>query len=98
MIRAPRPIEVVFQFKQDTLVLYEAASREVLETMAYTEKDGRYTSKKVRGNSPCDDTTVGNYSYRIDKDVITITPVLDACMARAMAFIGALKKTSWPAK
>lgn len=95
IVRAPKPTEVIFQFKQDTLFLFDSASKVVMETTLYTQKDGQMTWRKLSGSSPCDNQTVGNYIYKIDKDQLSITPVLDVCMGRAMALVGSLKKVTW---
>jgi hypothetical protein len=93
----PDPTEVVFQFKQDTLLLFEQASKRVIERMRYSQKGNQWTWYKLSGNSPCSEQTPGTYTYKIQQDELTITLLEDDCPERTGALPGKpLKKITWP--
>jgi hypothetical protein len=92
----PERTAVVFQFKRDTVYMYEQASRAVLETMVYSTNAQQLTWRKVSGGSPCDPKVSGTYAYRIDKDRIFLTLVSDACDARRVLNGESFKKVIWP--
>jgi hypothetical protein len=96
--RVPERTAVVFQFKRDTVRMFDQASRAVLETMVYSTNAHQFTWRKVSGGSPCDTKVPGTYAYRIDKDRLFLTLVSDACEGRSGAFDGEpFKKVVWPA-
>jgi hypothetical protein len=96
--RVPERTAVVFQFKQDTVRMFDQASRAVLETMVYATHAHQFTWRKVSGGSPCDAQTPGTYAYRIEKARLFLTLVTDACDARSGAFDQEpLQKVLWPA-
>lgn len=93
----PGPTQVVFQFKQDTVRMFDKATKRVLETMSYTQKGNQYTWRKISGGSPCDTQTPGTWAYKIKKNEITFTPVADACPGRTEAALNKpFKKITWP--
>jgi hypothetical protein len=97
--RVPARTVVVFQFQQDTVRMFDQASRAVLETMVYATKAHQVTWRKVSGGSPCDPTIPGTYAYRIEKDRLFLTLVADACDARSGAFDREpFQKVLWPAR
>lgn len=78
--------------------MIERGSKEVMETMLYTQNGQQWTWKKVSGGSPCDDQTPGTYAYQISGDQMTIKVVKDACQGRALAISDKpFKKIAWPA-
>ncbi len=93
----PGPTEVVFQFKQDTVLMIDQASKHVIETMFYTQKGNQYAWRKISGGSPCDTQTPGTWAYKIKRDEITFTVVEDACPGRTEATLNKpFKKVTWP--
>jgi len=82
-IFAPEPIEVVFDFKKDALVL--VYNDKDIESMAYQLKGDTITLKKLKGASPCADET-GRYLYKVEKDVLTLKVIKDDCETRSTAF------------
>ncbi len=94
----PNPTEVVFQFKQDTILLFEQASKQVIERMRYSQKGNQWTWYKLSGNSPCSEQTPGTYAYKIQQDELAITVLQDDCPERTGALTGKpLKRITWPA-
>ncbi len=94
----PEPVEVVFQFKQDTVFMFVKESNELVETMHYTQKgNNQLTWQKISGGSPCDTQTPGTWAYKINKDEIMFTVVDDPCPGRTQAALTTpFKKTTWP--
>jgi hypothetical protein len=98
VVNVPDPTVVVFQFKRDTLLVIEQASRQVIETLRYVQKGDQWTWYKLSGNSPCNEQTPGLYTYKIQKDELLIHLIKDGCEARAGALRDTpLKKITWPA-
>ena len=97
-VHAPTATEVVLQFKRDTLLMIDVASREVMEVMLYTQQKQQWTWKKIVGGSPCDNETPGTYAYQLAKDQMTINVVNDPCTGRALAIKDQrFQKVTWPA-
>ncbi|OGX88953.1 hypothetical protein [Hymenobacter coccineus] len=94
----PEPTEVVLQFKQDTVFMFVKDSKQLAETMHYTQKGNhQFVWQKISGGSPCDTQTPGTWAYKIKKDEIMFTPVNDPCPGRTEASLGKpFKKTTWP--
>lgn len=94
----PEPVEIVLQFKQDTVFMFVKGSKQLAETMHYTQKgNNQYTWQKISGGSPCDTQTPGTWAYKIKKDEIMFTPVDDPCPGRTQATLGKpFKKITWP--
>jgi hypothetical protein len=82
-------LDVVFNFSNDTLDVYNAESGESLEMMKYTTTDSVLTLVKLFGQSQCD-STPGNYKYAILNNEMTLSLISDSCYDRAGA-IGTLK-------
>lgn len=97
-VSIPEPVEVVLQFKQDTVLMLDQAGRQVLETMRYIQQgNNQYTWQKLSGGSPCDTQTPGTWAYKIEKDAITFTVVADPCLGRTQAALNKpFKKITWP--
>lgn len=97
IMRVPNPTEVVLQFRQDSLILIEPASREVVEIMAYTRQGDQWTWRKLLGSSPCDDQARGTCRYQISQGELRISVVHDDCPERGFAITEApFRKVSWP--
>ncbi len=86
-INAPDPLPVIMLFKSDTLIVHVANDpTAIVETMKFSEKDGKMTINKLGGSSPCSETTAGTYSVVVVNDGLTIKPLTDDCAERAAAF------------
>jgi len=78
-------MNVVFQFKSDTLNVVNAYDNTNLETMKY-EVDGKImTIKKLYGESQCSESTLGKYKYAIEKDEMKLNLISDDCYDRSNA-------------
>ncbi len=84
-------VEVVFNFKTDTLNVYRALDSANLETMVFTANDTLLTLKKVEGQSSCDVNTLGKYKYVLKGDDLTFILFADDCTDRSSV----LDNTKW---
>lgn len=78
-------MNVVFQFKSDTLNVVNAYDNTNLETMKYKVDGKIMTIKKLYGESQCDDTALGKYKYAIVKDEMKLNLISDDCYDRSNA-------------
>jgi hypothetical protein len=84
-------VEVILDFRTDTLVVYRAQDSASLETMVFTANDTLLTMKKVEGQSSCDVNTVGKYKYALKADEVILTLFADDCTDRSSV----LDNTKW---
>jgi hypothetical protein len=82
-------MDVVFNFKNDTVDVVSSESGESLETSRYATTDSVITFQKLYGGSQCD-TTLGTYKYVITGNQMTISLISDSCYDRSSA-IGTMK-------
>jgi len=90
-IQTDNTIDVVFDYKSDTLEVSSAGDGSNIETMTYTVKDGVISLKKVYGQSSCDGAGVGKYKFEIKDNVLFFTQVADSCNDRTSA----LSNSKW---
>ena len=90
-IHSDNDIDVVFDYRSDTLDVTNIADSSNLETMTYTIKDSVLTMKKISGQSNCDTTGEGKYKFEIKDDVLYLTLISDACNDRSSA----LNNSKW---
>jgi hypothetical protein len=88
------PENVIFDFKKNTVALYRVADNSVIETMTYTHNDTSFTLKKVEGQSDCDNTTPGKYSFKIAHNKMLIKLIKDECPDRS-SVIDATEWSVW---
>ena len=86
------PINVLFSFSADTLVVTNADDSSSLETLRYSLKDTVLTLQKLYGQSGCDTAAVGTYSCLINTDEMHLKIISDVCNDRSDA-IGDVKLT-----
>lgn len=84
-IQTDNKIDVVFDYRSDTLEVSNTGDGSNIETMTYTVKDGVITLKKVYGQSSCDATSTGKYKFEIKDDVLFLTQISDTCNDRTSA-------------
>jgi hypothetical protein len=84
-------VEVVFDFRTDTLSVYRTQDSANLETMVYTANDTLLTIKKIEGQSACDVNTLGKYKYILKADELTFMLFADDCTDRSSV----LDNTRW---
>ena len=88
------PENVIFDFKKNTVALYRVADNSMIETMTYTHNDASFTLKKVEGQSDCDNTTPGKYSFKITHKKMLIKLIKDECSDRS-SVIDATQWSVW---
>ena len=64
-LQLDEPIDVVFNFSADTLNVTSADDNSDIEAMNYSLQDTVLTLRKLYGQSQCDTSAVGNYSYKV---------------------------------
>ncbi len=81
MLQLESPVEVVFDFKTDTLNAINNSDQTVIESMTYKATDSTFTLMKVSGQSACDNIP-GTYKFAIKDDELTIVKLNDDCSDR----------------
>jgi hypothetical protein len=76
------PVNVIFDFKKDTLSLYTVSDSTVIETMTYTSDGSSITIVKVDGQSDCDDAPA-KYRFRLEKNFLYLKMIADDCDDRS---------------
>lgn len=90
-IHSDNDIDVIFNYKNDTLEVLNVADSSTLEALLYTVKDSVLTLQKIYGQSGCDVTGTGQYKFDIKDDTLYITLLSDACDDRSSA----LNNSKW---
>ncbi len=75
-------VDVVFNFKNDTLAVTSLEDNSNLETMKYTLHDTTLTIQKLYGQSQCD-TATGTYACKINANEMHLMLIADNCNDRA---------------
>ena len=78
-------VPVVWIFKKNTVDVISLPDSSVMESMTFKAASGFLFITKLSGMSNCDSSTVGKYSYRVEKDSLFLKPVDDACTQRSDA-------------
>ncbi len=81
MLQLESPVEVVFDFKTDTLNAINNSDKTVIESMTYKVTDSTFTIMKVSGQSECDNIA-GTYKFTIKENELTIVKLNDECSDR----------------
>lgn len=83
-IENPQPLDVVIEFKNDSLIVTSAEGVE-LEVMSFSQSKDTLKLRKLNGQSPCDFTTEGIYilNFTNSGDTVIFYPITDHCKARA---------------
>lgn len=85
-------MNVVFQFKGDTLDVVNDYDKSSLETMKYKIDGNVIILRKLYGSSQCSESTLGKYKYTIAKNEMKLKLISDDCYDRSNA-VAALKLT-----
>jgi hypothetical protein len=86
-----QPMEVMFDFRKDTVEVFNLADNSSLEIMQYTIKDSTMTLQKISGASSCDASGVAKYRFRLKNDQFFLIKIDDDCDDRA----NVLNNTMW---
>lgn len=87
------PVNVIFDFKKNTVALYRVADSTLIESMSYVRSNGSFTLVKITGQSDCDNTTPGKYSFEITHNKMLIKLIKDDCYDRSSV----IDNTEWSA-
>lgn len=90
-IQADNNMNVILNYKTDTLNVSNADDGSNIETMTYTVKDSVVTLQKVYGQSNCDGIGKGKYNFDIKNDLLYLKLLSDSCSDRS----GALNNSTW---
>ena len=83
-IENPQALDIVLEFKNDSLIATSAEGME-LEVMFFSQTKDTLKLRKLNGQSPCDITTEGIYilNFTNSGDTVIFYPITDHCKARA---------------
>lgn len=84
--KIPEETQVLLQFKEDSLILGNANTNEILERMKYSITGDTLTITKLDGISPCSFTDPATYKIMLKDEKLYITSVMDDCPERAGAW------------
>jgi hypothetical protein len=85
------PVNVILDFKQNTVDCYRVADNSMIESMSYSLTDSTFTLTKISGQSDCDNSVPGKYSYKLLDGKMTVKLMEDACTDRSSV----LDNTEW---
>ncbi|MBG9376446.1 hypothetical protein I5907_09390 [Panacibacter sp. DH6] len=84
-------VDVMFDFKTDTLEALVVADNSTLELMKYSVKDNVLSIQKISGQSDCAESAVAKYKFEMKNNELVLTVVEDECYNRS----GVLNNTTW---
>jgi hypothetical protein len=84
------PIDVIFNFKADTLEAINAEDYSNIETMKFSVNDSVLVIQKLFGQSQCDNSATGKYKFEINGNEMTWKVITDDCDERSQV-IGSMK-------
>ena len=87
-VKGDNPRRIYFNFSEGGLTLYNVSDSSMVEAMVCEVAGDQFTLHKIDGQSDCDNTTPGKYSYRIARDSLYMKLVQDACDDRSSAING----------
>lgn len=90
------PVNVILDFKKDSVSVYKVADSSMIEIMTYTNNDTSFTLTKIDGQSDCNTTTQGRYGFKIKKDTLSTNLITDECEDRS-SVINSTKWIKWKA-
>lgn len=76
-------MEVVFHYKSDTLEVLNSSDGSVMETLTYSIIDSTISFQKIYGQSDCDGSSTGLYTFIIKDEILHISLVSDICGIRS---------------
>ena len=84
-IKGDNPRNVFLDFKNNTCSLITISDSSLVESMLYSVESKNLSFTKIEGQSDCDNTTIGKYSFMMKKDSMFMKKVSDACDDRSSA-------------
>ena len=85
------PTPAIMDFHDDTLAIFHADTKALIEIMIYTVRDSVFTIRKLSGQSDCDNVVSGRYRFSLSGQGMDVHLVADSCDDRSMA----LMDTHW---
>jgi len=85
------PVNVIFDFKKNTVALYRVADGTLIENMSYTCNNTSFTLRKITGQSDCDNATPGKYGFKVNHNKMLIKLIKDDCYDRSSV----INDTEW---
>ena len=82
-LQTDEAIDVIFNFGADTLDVTNAGDNSDIEAMNYALQDTVLTLRKLFGESQCDTSAVGTYSYKINGNELWLKLISDNCEDRS---------------
>jgi hypothetical protein len=82
-LQTDEAIDVIFNFGADTLDVTNAGDNSDIEAMNYALQDTVLTLRKLYGESQCDTSAVGTYSYKINGNELWLKLISDNCEDRS---------------
>ena len=85
VIRGDNPRTAILDFRKDTVLLTSVSDDQLIESMTYIADNRSFTLTKINGQSDCDNSTPGKYSFRISGDKMFLQLISDPCSDRSTA-------------
>ena len=82
-LQLDEPVDVIFSFTADTLDVTNAGDNSDIEAMKYNLQDTILTLHKLYGQSQCDTSSTGTYSYRVNGNELWLKLISDNCDDRS---------------
>src|SRR4051812_2550112 len=82
-LQTDEAVDVIFNFGSDTLDVTNAGDNSDIEAMKYTLQDTVLTLHKLYGQSQCDTSSTGTYSYRVNGNELWLKLISDNCDDRS---------------
>jgi len=85
-IEIPQALDIIFEFKNDSLIVTSAEGRE-LGAMFFAQTKDTLKIRKISSQGPCNNTTEGIYilKWTDSDDKLLLYPISDNCKQRAVS-------------
>ena len=90
VLQLDSPVDVIMDFRTDTLEAVTAEDGQILETMHFNVADTVLSIKKLSGQSECGESEA-KYKFEIKDNELTLTLISDDCYNRSSVLDG----TKW---
>jgi hypothetical protein len=90
-LQLDNPMDLILNFRTDTLLASMAQDGSVIETMSYSATDSTFTFEKISGQSDCSTGSKATYRFDIKENALSVKTISDACDARSYY----LNNTKW---
>jgi len=90
-LQLDNPMDVILDFRTDTLLASTVQDGAVIETMSYSATDSTFSFQKISGQSDCSDSSKATYKFDIKENVLSVKTISDDCSGRSFY----MTKTKW---